>query len=218
MKNKPSPYKKPDRFTKAAKQAGFPARSVFKLEEIDRRCRLLRPGQSVVDLGAAPGSWSMYVAQVVGLRGKLLAIDLAPITVPLGPAARVVLGDAFDVTQDVFAERGPFDVVLSDMAPATSGNRESDQYRSFELVMRALEVAKHHAKKGSSFVAKIFMGPDFEAARAALRAEYEEVRTLRPETVRKNSFEVFFVAKQKRRGPEHEGYGLEPGPSAVPAG
>jgi 23S rRNA (uridine2552-2'-O)-methyltransferase len=195
---KRNPYKKPDVHTRAAKQQGFPARSVFKLEEIDKRCRLLKPGQHVVDLGAAPGSWSMYASKVIGRGGKLLAIDLDPISVSLGPNATFVQGDAFDVASDVFAEHGPFDVVLSDMAPRTSGNRDADQWRSYELVMRAIEVARAHGKPGSSFVAKIFMSPDYEKARAALRELYTEVRTLRPETVRKNSIEVFLVAMNKR--------------------
>ena len=95
-------------------------------------------------------------------------------------------------------EHGPFDVVLSDMAPSTSGNRDSDQARSYELVMHALELAKQGGKPGSSFVAKIFMGPDYEAARKAMRDVYRDVRTLRPETVRKNSIEVFLVGLGKR--------------------
>lgn len=193
-----NPYKKPDQHTKAAKDAGYPARSVWKLQEIDRRCRLLKPGQHVVDLGSAPGSWSMYTAKVLGGRGKLLSIDLTPIEVQLGPITTVIQGDAFDVASEVFEQHGPFDVVLSDMAPLTSGNRDTDQARSFELVMRALEVAQAHGKPGSSFVAKIFMGPDYETARKAMREVYSEVRTLRPESVRKNSVEVFLVALGKR--------------------
>ncbi|MBK6516077.1 MAG: RlmE family RNA methyltransferase [Polyangiaceae bacterium] len=193
-----NPYKRPDHFTKAAKSAGFPARSVFKLEEIDKRCRLLKQGQRVLDLGAAPGSWSLYALQVIGAKGRLVAIDLDPLTSSLGPNALVLQSDAFEVASDLYAEHGPFDVVLSDMAPRTTGMRETDQARSFELVLRALEIARAHGAPGSSFVAKIFMGPDFDQARAALREVYGEVRTIRPETVRKNSIEVFLVALAKR--------------------
>lgn len=193
-----NPYKRPDHFTKAAKSAGFPARSVFKLEEIDKRCRLLRQGQRVLDLGAAPGSWSLYALGVIGHKGRLVAIDLDPLTSSLGPNAVVVQGDAFDVASDVYVEHGPFDVVLSDMAPHTTGTRDADQARSYELVLRALEIARAHGARGGSFVAKIFMGPDFDKARAALRQVYAEVRTIRPETVRKNSIEVFLVGLGKR--------------------
>lgn len=196
-----NPYNKPDHFTKAARGAGFPARSVFKLEEIDKRCHLLKQGQHVLDLGAAPGSWSMYAARAVGPSGHLLAIDLDPLVGAVGPNATVVQGDAFDVTSELYAEHGPFEVILSDMAPRTSGTREADQARSFELVMLAAKIAQAHGTAGSSFVAKIFMGPDYEIARKALREMYADVRTIRPESVRKNSFEVFLVGLKKKTGP-----------------
>ena len=109
-----NPYKRPDAFTRAAKARGFPARSVFKLEEIDRRVRLFRLGQRVLDLGAAPGSWAMYAAGKVGGRGKVLAVDLAPITTPMPAQVEVVQGDALAQDLDVYGARGPFDVVLSD--------------------------------------------------------------------------------------------------------
>ncbi len=198
MSDKSNPYRKADHFTKAAKSAGFPARSVFKLEEIDQRTKLLKPGQRVLDLGAAPGSWSMYAARQIGPKGRLLAIDLSEIAASLGPNATFVQGDAFAIESELFVEHGPFDVVLSDMAPNTSGNRDADRAKSFDLVMRALEVARAHGKPGSSFVAKIFMGPEYEEARRELRKDYAEVRTLRPESVRKNSVEVFLVAVGKK--------------------
>ncbi|MFO0554385.1 MAG: RlmE family RNA methyltransferase [Polyangiaceae bacterium] len=193
-----NPYRRPDHFTKAAKQTGFPARSVFKLEEIDHRCRLLKPGQRVLDLGAAPGSWSLYAVKVIGSGGRLLAVDLSPLNTTLGPAATFLQTDAFNLEPAVFAEHGPFDVVLSDMAPSTTGTREADQARSFELVMRAIDVAEAHGARGSSFVAKIFMSPDYEKAKRRLRELYAEVRTLRPESVRKQSFEVFLVGLGKK--------------------
>jgi 23S rRNA (uridine2552-2'-O)-methyltransferase len=193
-----NPYQKPDHNTQKAKAEGYPARSVYKLEEIDRRVRILKGGQHVVDLGAAPGSWSMYVAKTIGRSGKLLAIDLSPIEIAFGPNVTVIQGDALDVKSEVFEAHGPFDVVLSDMAPSTSGNRAADQWRSFELCMRAIDVARVHGKPGSSFVAKIFMSEEFQQARDALKALYGEVRTLRPETVRKSSYEVFLVGLGKK--------------------
>jgi len=184
-----------------AKGEGYPARSVYKLEEIDERAKLLRSGMRVVDLGAAPGSWSMYAAKILGERGHVLAIDLSLITVALGTNVTVIQGDALDVKAEVFAEHGPFDVVLSDMAPATTGSKAADQWRSFELCTGAIDIAKAHGKKGSSFVGKIFMIEDFRKARDALQAAYGDVKSFRPDTVRKNSFEVFLVAKDKRDGP-----------------
>ena len=193
-----NPYRRPDAFTKAARAQGYPARSVFKLEEIDQRVRLLRPGQRVIDLGAAPGSWSMYAAKRIGASGKLLAIDLSEILGTLGPNVRVVRGDALAIGSDDIAAFGPYDVVLSDMAPATSGSKISDQARSFELFMGAVAIAAAHGAPGSAFVGKIFMSDDFSSAKEAVRLQYEEVRTLRPEGPRSSSSEVFVVGLRQR--------------------
>src|SRR5688572_23141659 len=149
-----NPYAGPDAHTRAAKAKGYPARSVFKLEEIDRRVRLLSREQRVLDLGAAPGSWSLYASERVGPNGRVLAVDRSPILQAFAPNVTVVQGDALDLGTDALAEFAPYDVVLSDMAPSTSGAKASDQARSFELFMRALEVACALGKPGSHFVGK----------------------------------------------------------------
>lgn len=194
-----NPYRRPDAFTKAAKAKGYPARSVFKLEEIDRRVRLLKPGQRVLDLGAAPGSWSLYAAQRIAPHGKLLAIDLTPITTSLGPTAKVVQGDALSLSNDDLATFAPYDVVLSDMAPSTTGSKLADQARSVELFMRAVDVAAALLAPGGSFVGKIFMSEDFIKARDALRDLFEDVRSIRPEGTRTSSVEIFLVGQRRRR-------------------
>ncbi len=205
MRSKPkNPYKRPDAFTKAAKAQGYPARSVFKLEEIDRRVRLLRQGQRVLDLGAAPGSWSMYAAQRIGASGKLLAVDLSPITAVLGPQATVVQGDALSLENEALAQFAPYDVVLSDMAPSTTGSKLADQARSFELFMRAVAVAEALLAPGGTFVGKLFMSEDFVKARDALKKLCEEVRSIRPEGTRTNSVELFLVGL-RRKAPEKAG-------------
>src|SRR5450432_3435563 len=112
---KGNPYEKPDARTKAAKAQGFPARSVFKLEEIDRRVKLLKGGQKVLDLGAAPGSWSLYASQKVGPSGRVLAIDLKLIGQRFPAHVRVVQGDALTLENASLSEFAPYDVVLSDM-------------------------------------------------------------------------------------------------------
>jgi 23S rRNA (uridine2552-2'-O)-methyltransferase len=193
-----NPYAKPDRFTRAAKEAGFPARSVFKLEEIDRRTRLLRPGMRVLDLGASPGSWSMYAAQRIGPSGKLLAIDLEPLRVGLPANAVVLQGDAFAIERSELERFAPYDLVLSDMAPKTTGSRVTDQTRSYELFMQAVGIADSLGQKGSSFVGKIFMSDDLPTARAELRRIYAAHRLLRPEGVRASSTEIFAVATGKQ--------------------
>ncbi len=193
-----NPYKKPDRFTVAAKKAGFPARSVFKLEEIDRRVRIFKHGMKVLDLGAAPGSWSMYAAQKIGGGGKVFAVDLQPLNVALPKNVTFLQGDALSLEDNVIAEQGPFDVVLSDMAPNTTGVRFTDQSRSFELFMRALAVAEKVCKPGGTFVGKIFMGEDLPLARAKVRELFTKERLIRPEGTRANSYELFVIGEGRR--------------------
>ena len=198
MKNRANPYAKPDFKTLEARAKGYPARSVFKLQEIDRRMRILRPGQNVIDLGAAPGSWSLFASERVGPTGHVYAIDIKQILQVFGDNVQVLEGDALSLESEVLARHAPYDVVLSDMAPNTSGSKFQDQARSTELFLRALEVALLHGKPGSHFVAKIFMSGDFKAAEMQVRAGYETVRTIRPEGTRQVSTEVFVIGMGKR--------------------
>ncbi|MEM9191545.1 MAG: RlmE family RNA methyltransferase [Myxococcota bacterium] len=192
-----------DAFGKRAKAEGYPARSVYKLEEIDKRVRLLRPGLRVLDLGAAPGSWSLYAARKVGRKGVVVAIDLQRITIAFPPQVEVLEADATDVLTDeppAWAIE-PFDLVLSDMAPATTGQRQLDMYRSYELVMTALRIGTEVLRPGGSLVAKIFQGAEFEDARSAFREVFADVRTLRPKAIRSESYEVFLVGQNRRSKP-----------------
>jgi 23S rRNA (uridine2552-2'-O)-methyltransferase len=186
---KRNPYKGADANTLRARKAGYPARSVFKLEEIDRRVRLFRPGMRVLDLGAAPGSWSLYTAEKIGRSGRLLAVDLNPLEAALPPPCTVVVGDARE-NGEALAAHAPYDVVLSDMAPSTTGNRLGDQTRSFELFMK-------FGGAGSAFVGKIFMGQDLPVARAAAKKLFRQERLVRPEATRSVSYEIFIVAQGK---------------------
>ncbi len=190
-----------DVFTKRARGEGFPARSVYKLEEIDRRTKLLRGGQRVLELGASPGSWAKYVSQRIGPSGTLVAVDLNPLREALSANCHVVQGDAREM-DDVFKQFAPFHVVLSDMAPETSGQRAADQYRSFELYMLALETSSNWLRSGGAFVGKIFTGAEFEAARKHTRALFRQVRVIKPRATRKESYELFLVAQgRKEAGP-----------------
>ena len=195
-----NPYKRPDRFTVAAKKAGFPARSVFKLEEIDRRVGLLRQGMRVLDLGAAPGSWALYAARKIGQGGRLLAVDLQPLAQALPPNAQFVQADAFALDDATLGAAGPYDVVMSDMAPSTTGVRFADQTRSFELFMQALAVAERALKPNGTFVGKIFMGEDLPVARKRVRELFSKERIIRPETTRSSSYEIFIVGERRLTG------------------
>lgn len=195
-----NPYAGPDARTRAAKARGYPARSVFKLEEIDQRVKLFVRGQCVLDLGAAPGSWSLYASERVGPNGRVLAVDRTPILQEFAPNVSVIEGDALDLQTEALGAFAPYDVVLSDMAPSTSGAKASDQARSFELFMRALEVAKSLGKSGSHFVGKLFMSGDFQEARRSLGEAYSHSQVIRPDATRSRSPEVFLIGLGKRGG------------------
>jgi 23S rRNA (uridine2552-2'-O)-methyltransferase len=153
----------------------------------------------VLDLGAAPGSWSLYAAARIGPSGRLLAVDLTDITVPLPPNVEFSCGDALSLSNENLARFAPYDVVLSDMAPNTTGSKTADQARSYELFVRAAEVAGALCKPGGAFVGKIFMSNDFPAARDKVRALFDEVKTIRPEGTRSQSAEVFVVGLGRKR-------------------
>ncbi|GAC1365166.1 MAG: RlmE family RNA methyltransferase [Polyangiales bacterium] len=200
-RHRDNPYAKPDANTIRAKKEGYPARSVYKLEEIDRRCKLLRPGMRVLDLGCAPGSWLLYVAKKVGPQGRVRGIDLTPLEIALPPNAQAIAGDAFTPTPETEAflrDSGPYDVVLSDMAPSTSGNRLSDQMRSAELVGRTLDLADELLAKGGAWVAKLFMSDELPGLRARARTLFETERVIRPEGTRAHSYEIFLVGEKRR--------------------
>lgn len=198
-RSRSSPYKRPDHFTREAKKAGYPARSVFKLEEIDQRVHLLRPAMRVLDLGAAPGSWSLYAAQKIGPSGKLLAVDLSPLGTVLPAHATFLQGDALSLEDGQVAEFAPYDVVLSDMAPSTTGAKSVDQARSFELFMRALAVAGTLLRPGGSFVGKLFMSEELRSARSSLKGLFAEERLIRPEGTRSVSTELFVVGLGRKK-------------------
>ncbi len=184
-----------DPWAERARREGYPARSVYKLQEIDERLGLLRPGQRVLDLGAAPGSWSLYVARRIGPSGRLVALDVAPLAVALPPAATFRRADVFEA--DWHAEEA-FDVVLSDMAPATSGQRTLDQARSAALFEAALELAERLLRPGGHFVGKLLQGPQLPALRTRLRAGFESERRMRPRATRADSTEIFLVGLRRR--------------------
>lgn len=183
-----------DHFFHKAKREGFAARSVYKLEEIDKKHRILRSGQRVLDLGCAPGSWLQYIARVVGPNGRVVGLDLKPVKVPLPPHVRTLEADAFATPVESMLEPGQlFDVVVSDMAPSTIGNRFTDHVRSMELCHRVLGVADHALRRGGTVVCKAFEGEDIPALAAAFRSRFADLKRLKPKGTRTESVEVFFI-------------------------
>lgn len=194
-------YNPRDHYFRKAKQENFAARSVFKLEEIDKKLKLFKPGQTVLDLGASPGSWSQYASQKVGESGRVLGVDLSPVTVKLKNAV-FIQADLRDLNlEEIFKEHGfepPFDLVLSDMAPKTTGIRMTDQARSMELCELALDVSRRFLKKDGHFVCKLFHSDDFTKLRDEIKKSFHKFEAVKPDSTRKISKEIFLVGISKK--------------------
>ena len=189
-------YKPNDHFAKKAKKENYVARSVYKLMEIDKKYRILKPGDQVLDLGASPGSWSQFVSEVIGDKGKLLGVDLKKVFLSL-PNTVFLKGDIMNLEFGPLLEQHgfikPFDVVISDMAPDTSSSRFTDQMRSLELCEMALFTAQKMLRPGGNFVCKIFDSGDAMGFRDELRKNFKTVQLLRPKSVQQSSKEFFMI-------------------------
>ena len=187
-----------DSFHQRARDAGFAARSVFKLEEIDAKHKVIPTAARVLDLGCRPGSWLQYAARVAGPQAPLVGLDREPLAVTI-PNARILVGDVFTVTvEELRGDLEAFDVVLSDMAPDTSGVRSLDQARSETLFERALEIAEATLARGGNFVGKLFQGPAFKELLDRSRAGFERVVMVKPKSSRSESIEQYVVAIGRR--------------------
>ena len=189
-----------DPYVQRPRQQGWRSRAVFKLEQIDRKERLLRSGMLVVNLGAAPGGWSQYVAERLSGEVRIVAVDLLPIE-PLA-SVEIVQGDFFDA--DVLAEvetalgHRRADLVISDMAPNISGVRAVDQPRAMHLAELALEFCGRALGSGGDFVCKLFQGEGSDAFIAESRRSFDRVRVMKPTASRPASREVYLVARNYR--------------------
>lgn len=190
-----------DRFHQKAKREGFLARAVYKLEEIDQKHKIFDGGHRVLDLGCAPGSWLQYAEKKIGDRAVLVGLDRAP--VPGAPSrARVVVGDVLTIdVKELCGDVPAFDIVLSDMAPDTSGIRSMDQARSEALFERALEIATLVLAPGGNFVGKLFQGPDFKRLNEAVRAKFASAKSVKPASSRQISIEQYVIGKGFRGNP-----------------
>jgi 23S rRNA (uridine2552-2'-O)-methyltransferase len=192
------PYDPKDFYFRKAKKEGFRARSAFKIDEILKRHRLLRPGDAVLDLGAAPGGFLQILADAVGEGGFAVGVDLEPVRNLGKPWVRTGVVDllAPDALERIRAlHPGPFRLVASDMAPKTIGVKITDEARSLELVRVALRIAEATLARGGAFVAKVFMGGDFPPLKKELQARFETVQIVRPQATRDSSYEVYVLGK-----------------------
>jgi len=191
-----------DPYVQQAQREGYRSRAAYKLIELDQRDRLLRPGQSLVDLGAAPGGWSQVAAKRVGAKGRVVAMDLLEME-PIG-GVEFIRGD-FREDADLARLRSllgetAVDLVLSDMAPNVSGMTAVDQPRMIYLVELSMEFAAKFAKPGGTLVVKAFQGEGFDATLKALRRQYQTVNIRKPGASRPASREVYLVAKGRQLG------------------
>ena len=186
-----------DEYVKLAQERGYRSRAVFKLEEMQARDRLLRPGMFVVDLGAAPGGWSQYAVKHIGKHGKIIALDLLPMEALDG--VTFIQGDfhSDEVLEALMTslEGQRIDLVMSDMAPNTTGSRAIDQPRAMYLAELALDFAGKVLKPGGAFAVKLFMGAGFEEFQRQVKQSFGQVLIRKPKASRDRSPEVYMVAK-----------------------
>jgi 23S rRNA (uridine2552-2'-O)-methyltransferase len=197
-------YKPQDSYYKKAKQEGYRSRAAYKLLELQQRFRLIRPGDVVVDLGAAPGGWLQVAAKFVGQSGKVIGIDLQPIETLRNPNIIFLQGD---ITSPGISEEikkfvdDRVDCVLSDLAPRLSGIRDADDARCLELNRTALTVATAMLRRGGSFLAKSFVNQELHTFTLEVKKHFHSVQRTRPEATRQGSSEFYFLAKDFHVGP-----------------
>ncbi len=196
---------RPDHYSRRAKQEGYQARSVYKLQEIQQRFHLIRAGNRVLDLGAAPGSWSRFLLRVVGAGGSVVAGDLGVIELPPDPRLELlqldILGENFPSELE---RRGPFDAVVSDAAPATTGGRVLDTARSAALVEAIVASLPSCLRPGGNLAVKIFQGGEEQELLRSLRQAFESARAFKPKACRSESFETYLVGMGFRGESERE--------------
>jgi len=188
-----------DHYARRAKKEKFPARSVYKLKEMQQKYNLIKKGDKVLDLGCAPGSWLLYAAKLTGNKGGVVGIDLKPVSAKFPSYVRVYRGNILCMDDDLFKRTGKdFNVVLSDMSPATTGSRHVDSARSFNLCRAALSIAQETLVKGGSFVCKIFHGEDFKTFSDSVKQEFNGHKIFKPQRSRKASKEIYIIGFGKK--------------------
>ncbi len=184
-----------DHYFFKAKKEGYPARSVYKLIEAQERFKFLERGQKILDLGASPGSWSKYCLNITGKKGLVLAIDLHRLKLS-HENLKFLKADIFGMDLHEFRKKwGDFDVILSDMAPKTSGRKDVDHFRSMELAQAALNFSRHLLKKEGVLYCKAFDGEDFPMLKKDMQAVFRSVKIFKPKSSRVESVEKFLFCK-----------------------
>jgi len=197
MKNNPKNQWE-DHLTRRARTENYPARSVYKLEEIQNKFKVMKKKDQVLDLGCAPGSWLLYAAKTVGAGGRVLGMDLSLVEIGLPENVTVVQENVLNLENSALVDENTrFNVVLSDMAPSTSGRKDVDAIKSYELCCMALTVAEKYLGPGGHFVCKIFQGNEFTEFEKKVRSKFKESKIFKPDSCRKQSKEIYIIAKFK---------------------
>lgn len=187
-----------DHYFHKAKRDGYVARSAYKLEEIDKKHRLLRKGNLVLDLGCSPGSWLQYAAGKVGEQGQVLGVDLQTVKLSLPKNVKVLQADIFEMTvKDFEMNGGMVDVVLSDMAPKTTGIRDMDAQRSYALNQQVLELSGDLLRPHGTLLVKAFQGAPLEQLRREFSSSFAQVKLCKPKSSRSESVEIFLLGLNK---------------------
>ena len=184
-----------DPYVEAAKKDSYRSRAAYKLLQLDEKFGLLKRGQTVVDLGAAPGGWTQVLAQILGPSGTILAVDVAEIE-PIG-GCKILMGDVMDIETEKAIRKslkGPVDLVVSDIAPSATGHRATDHIRIIALAEAALELARGVLSPGGGFVAKVWQGGSEQNLLTGLKRDFTQVRHAKPQASRTGSAEMYVVA------------------------
>lgn len=187
-----------DIYVQQAREEGYRSRAVYKLKEIQAKDKIIRPGMSIVELGAAPGGWSQYVAECLQGQGHIFALDILPMDAL--PGVTFIQGDfreqvVLDALEATLGENAAVDLVISDMAPNTSGIKSADQAKSMYLVELAVDFAKNHLICNGNLLTKVFHGPGFDTLVHSLKQDFAAVLTRKPDASRQRSQETYLLAK-----------------------
>jgi len=185
--------KKEEFYTILARKEGYPARSVYKLKEIDEKYKIIREGDRVLDLGCAPGSWLLYISQKVGEKGRVIGIDIGDIKIAPKPNILFIKKSIFDLNNPDFKEK--YRVVVSDLSPKTAGVKFLDAGRALALAKMAFEIAKSVLLPGGNFICKIFEGESSGELFKEISKYFEFTKRFRPKAVIKESKEFYIIGK-----------------------
>ncbi|MCR5732703.1 MAG: RlmE family RNA methyltransferase [Sphaerochaetaceae bacterium] len=192
---------KADSYTLRAHREGYPARSVYKLEEINNTHKLIKPGDSVLDVGAAPGSWTLFThRELIKGKGRIVSVDLNPLRLdPVPPTVTEITGDAFSKENRArLVELGPYNCIISDAAPMTTGNRTVDTTRSEWLAENVVMLAEEQLAEHGNLVIKIFQGGGQEQILKNMRTLFTKAKAFKPKACRDDSFEIYLIGLDRK--------------------